>query len=91
VDFIERILIKVCFQYKNYYNNYSGLILEHKMPDEKEILHYLRAKYFKIYSLKMFVGQKKSLVGLDLARGPPYAHRCSNQLSDTRMETNLTF
>jgi hypothetical protein len=25
---------------------------------KNEILHYLRAKYFKIYSLKMFAGQK---------------------------------
>jgi hypothetical protein len=31
---------------------------------KKEILHYLGAKYFKIYSLKIFPGQKKSLIGL---------------------------
>jgi hypothetical protein len=42
---------------------------------KKEILHYLRAKYFKIYSLNIFAGQKKSLIGPDLARGPPYADR----------------
>ncbi len=60
--------------------NYSGLILEHKMPDKKkEILHYLRAKYyyFKIYSLKSFAGQKKSLIGPDSTRGSPYADRWS--------------
>jgi hypothetical protein len=44
---------------------------------KKEILHYLRAKYFKIYSLNIFAGQKKSLIGPDLARGPPYADRCN--------------
>jgi hypothetical protein len=35
---------------------------------KKEILHYLRAKYFKIHSLKIFAGQKKSLIGPDLVR-----------------------
>jgi hypothetical protein len=48
---------------------------------KKEILHYLRAKYFKIYSLKIFVGQKKSLIGPDLARGPPYADRWFTEYS----------
>jgi hypothetical protein len=43
---------------------------------KKEILHYLRAKYFKIYSLESFAGQKKSLIGPDPARRPPYADRC---------------
>jgi hypothetical protein len=38
-------------------------------------LHYLRAKHFKIYFIKIFAGQKKSLIGLDPARGPPYADR----------------
>jgi hypothetical protein len=47
---------------------------------KKEILHYLRAKYFKIYSLKIFAGQKRSLIGPDLARGPPYADRCFRQI-----------
>jgi hypothetical protein len=47
---------------------------------KNEILHYLRAKYFKIYSLKTFAGQKKSLIGPDLARGPPYADRCYRQI-----------
>jgi hypothetical protein len=47
---------------------------------KKEILHYLRAKYFKIYSLKIFAGQKRSLIGPDLARGPPYADRWSKGL-----------
>jgi hypothetical protein len=47
---------------------------------KKEILHYLRAKYFKIYSLKIFAGQKRSLIGLDLARGPPYPDRWSKGL-----------
>jgi hypothetical protein len=41
-----------------------------------EILHYLREKYFKTYFLKIFAGQKKSLIGLDSSRGPPYADRC---------------
>jgi hypothetical protein len=40
-----------------------------------EILHYLREKYFKIYSFKIFAGQKKSLIWPDPARGPPYADR----------------
>jgi hypothetical protein len=41
-----------------------------------EILHYLSEKYFKIYSLKAFADQKKSLIGPDPAREPPYADRC---------------
>jgi hypothetical protein len=43
-----------------------------------EISNYLRAKiiYFKIYSSKIFEGQKKSLTGPDPARGSPYADRC---------------
>jgi hypothetical protein len=45
---------------------------------EKEILHHLRAKCFKIHSLKIFAGQKKSLIGPDLAREPPYADRWSS-------------
>jgi hypothetical protein len=45
---------------------------------EKEILHYLRTKYFKIHSLKIFTGQEKSLIGPDLARGPPHADRWSS-------------
>jgi hypothetical protein len=42
---------------------------------KKEILHYLKAKYFKIYYLKTFAGQKKSLIGPDPACGPPYTDR----------------
>jgi hypothetical protein len=44
-----------------------------------EILHYSREKYFKIYSLKIFAGQKKSLIGPDTACGPPYADRCTKR------------
>jgi hypothetical protein len=35
---------------------------------------YLRAKYFEIYSLKFFAGQKKSLIRPNLAGVPPYAY-----------------
>ncbi len=40
-----------------------------------EISNYLRAKiiYFKIYSSKIFEGQKKSLIGPDPARLMPTA------------------
>jgi hypothetical protein len=31
----------------------------------------------------MFAGQKKSLIGPDLARGPPYADRCIKTLMIT--------
>jgi hypothetical protein len=48
-----------------------------------EILHYLREKYFKIYSLKIFAAQKKSLIGPNPARGPPYADRCSKETPKT--------
>jgi hypothetical protein len=47
---------------------------------KKENLHYLRAKYFKIYSLKIFADQKKSLIGPDLALGPLYANRWSKHI-----------
>ncbi len=43
---------------------------------KKEILHYLRAKYFKIYSFKMFVGQKNSLIGAGSGPWAAYANRC---------------